>query len=724
MTALLVALRRRLQPYRAQTGALVGALLVQLAFENGLPLSLKYLIDDGIVPRDSGRVRLILGIVLIGAVVYALAGILSDRLYAALGANVLRDIRRDMFGHLQRLPVTSFTRLRGGDITSRFSGDLQAVENALIVSLPTGALSAIGLVVSLTILFALQWQLTLVAAVGLPIAGVFPRLLAARATEAEYEMRTSQGRIGDAVHESVAGQVVVKAFGLRASMVAAFEPRLQELRRISVRANFLAYLMERTPNLSIVAVHLVVLWTGALLAIHGSLSVGALVSFNGIFLMVSQSVYGITFALPDLVRASAAQRRIQELLDEPIEEDEVSDSIESLTGAIELRNVSFAPAPGEPPLLEDVSITIAPGAFVALVGGSGSGKSTLINLLLRFHDPTAGTIVAGGHDLRSVTRESLRARIGVVLQDTFLFDTTIGENVALSRPGASTDDIIAACTDAGIHDHLSGLRDGYESRAGERGGRMSGGQRQRIAIARAILRRPDLLILDEATSALDPATEAEVNATLRLVARGRTTVSATHRLASITDADLIVVLDGGRVAEQGTHDVLLSAGGPYRALWDKQSSIVVETTPQYTIDPAALCDVELLRSLDDNQRGEVAALLTSEQHPPGGVVFSQGDRGDALYIVARGRIEILQDGRPIRVLEEGDHFGEIALVSARERTAGARAVTATILLRLGRRPFAELLDRHSGLRTAVEASARSRLELDARRSSPASGLVS
>jgi ATP-binding cassette subfamily B protein len=218
--------------------------------------------------------------------------------------------------------------------------------------------------------------------------------------------------------------------------------------------------------------------------------------------------------------------------------------------------------------------------------------------------------------------------------------------------------VIAACTDAGIHDHVSGLRDGYESRAGERGGRMSGGQRQRIAIARAILRRPDLLILDEATSALDPATEAEVNATLRLVARGRTTVSATHRLASITDADLIVVLDGGRVAEQGTHDVLLSAGGHYRALWDKQSSIVLETTRHYTIDPAALCDVELLRSLDDDQRGEVADLLTGEQHPPGGVVFSQGDRGDALYIVARGRIEILQDGKRIRVLEEGDHFGE------------------------------------------------------------------
>jgi ATP-binding cassette subfamily B protein len=352
---------------------------------------------------------------------------------------------------------------------------------------------------------------------------------------------------------------------------------------------------------------------------------------------------------------------------------------------------------------------------VALVGGSGSGKSTLINMLMRFYDPTAGEITISGRSLSSFSRESLRARIGVVLQETFLFDSTIRENVELARPDATTDEIVAACTDAGIHEHISGLREGYESRAGERGGRMSGGQRQRIAIARAILRQPDLMILDEATSALDPATEAEVNATLRRVAQGRTTVSATHRLASIVDADLIVVLEGGRVAEQGTHVALLAAGGRYKELWDKQSSITVETTPKYTIDPAALRDVELLSSLDDDQLGEVAALLTSQQHLPDDVVFSQGDRGDALYIVARGRIEIVQDDEVIRVLEDGDHFGEIALVSAEERTAGARVANPTVLLRLAREAFDGLLDRHPDLRDAIVQSAHRRLEQDAQR---------
>ena len=508
------SLRPYFRPYRLRVAALIGAMLVELAFEYAMPLSLKFLIDDGIVPGDSGRVVLILSCLLGFAAAFAIIAVAADYLYALVGTDVLNDIRLRIFRHLQRLPADEHERLRPGDVTARFSGDLTAIESAMVLALPNAVYAVLGLVAGAAVLLVLQWKLALLALGGLPLALVFPKVLAKRTAAAADLLKGEQGSLADTVHENVSGQRVVKAFGLEQEMVRTFQGQLASLRRVGTRANFLAWLMERMPNLSVLAVHLAVLWAGSLLAIRGSISVGALVSFNAILVGLSQSVYSITSTIPETVRAAASFRRIDDVLVRRTEVADVPDVVPlpPLQEAIVLRDVTFAHTSG-PPVLSDVNLTITRGAFVALVGASGCGKSTLLNLLLRLHDPTGGTILVDGHDIRGVTRASLRDQFGVVFQDTFLFDTSIRENVRLARLDATDAEIEDACRQAEIHDFVLSLRDGYGTPVGERGGQLSGGQRQRIAIARALLRRSAVLVLDEATSALDPGTEADLNHT-------------------------------------------------------------------------------------------------------------------------------------------------------------------------------------------------------------------
>jgi ATP-binding cassette subfamily B protein len=705
-----------LRPYRALVILLLLGLVVDLAFEAALALSFKFLIDDAIVPRDNGRLVLILSALAGFAVVYALVGIGRDYLYARVGTSVVNDIRLRLFRHVQELPITLYERMRPGDITARFSGDLTSVESAIVLQLPLAVLACLGLVASSVILFVLQYQLALIAAIALPAGILLPRLLGRRVSQAAYALKQEQGRIADTVHENVSAQQVVKAFGLQRSAVASFSRQLASLQRIGERANFLAWAMERAPNLSILAVHLGVLWAGALLALDGAISVGELVAFNAIFLNVRASAYDMTFAIPELVRAAASYQRIEDLLDERIDLTDAPGAapLRPLRHAITLRDVSFGYADGEPSL-RDLSMRIPHGVSLALVGGSGSGKSTLIRLLIRFHDPTGGAILFDDQDARTVTQDSLRAQMGVVFQDNFLFNASIRENLRMARPDAADEDIERACRLAEIHDFIASLPEGYETVVGERGGRLSGGQRQRIAIARALVREPDILIFDEATSALDPGTEADVTRTLQSLMRGRTAISATHRLASITGADQIVVLDRGRLVEQGTHDELLRLHGTYRRLWDKQSGIFVsDTGDRATLDGARLRRVPLLAELDDELRVEVATALTTERYGPGEDVFEQGDPGDRFYMVARGKLEVLHvaNGRETRVnaLDDGDHFGEIALLTHAPRSATVRTLTPSILLSLKREAFLELVQRAGGARSAVVASMRERLE--------------
>ncbi len=701
-----------LRPHAAKCALILGTLVFDLALTTAIPMSFKVLIDDAIVPHD-GRllVRMILALVAL-AVVSSASGVGRDYLYAFIGARVIGDLREKMFARLQELPSAFYARVMSGDVLSRFSGDLGAVEGIVVNAVPIAVLATLNIIVSVALLFVLEWRLAMIALVGLPLGLLAPRWLGSSASVASYARKRDEGRAMGDVAEALGAQAVIKAFGLHALVRGKFRERVQSLVASTRKVGLLAALVERTAEIAIVALNLAVLGFGGYLAFVGSLSVGALVAFHALFQNLSAWLSSFVFVAPQIFQASGSLARVQELLAEPIQEDgPYAQPIGRLANSISFDDVTFAYAPGEE-ALRHATFDVKKGQHVAFVGPSGSGKSTVLSLLIRFYEATEGAIRIDGRDLPLVTLASWREQLGVVFQDTFLFDATIRENIRLGRPTASNGEIEGAARAAEIHDFIASLPKGYDTLVGERGGRLSGGQRQRIAIARALVRDPAVLLLDEATSALDPGAEAAINATLDKASRGRTVLSVTHRLASVTEADRIFVLDRGVVREQGTHAELLHAAGLYKHLWDKQSGFTVDEEGwRAYVKPARLRSVEILQPLSDEALETIAGRFVTEIHAAGRTLFQAGDRGDKFYILVRGAVDVLVPGASgglsrLRRLEDGDYFGEMALLRDAVRCATIKTAEPCLLLALAREPFLELVEVHRALREAFDAAAR------------------
>jgi ATP-binding cassette subfamily B protein len=327
-------------------------------------------------------------------------------------------------------------------------------------------------------------------------------------------------------------------------------------------------------------------------------------------------------------------------------------------------------------------------------------------MLMRFYDPSDGALLFDGVDVRQVSQGSLREQMAVVFQESFLFNTTIRDNIALGKPDATDAEIVAAARAAEIHEFISALSDGYRTMAGERGGRFSGGQRQRIAIARAVLKNPSILLLDEATSALDADTEHAINATLERVAHGRTMVSVTHRLRSVLNMDRIYVLDQGRVVEEGRHEELIGRCGVYAKMWQKQSGVRLEEGEgKATVDASWLVELPLFKGVDSERLTEIAKWFGTEQFIEDRVIVQEGEPGDSFYILVRGTVEVtrLDDGTPRRIakLQDGDCFGEMALLSDKPRNATVRTLTPCVCLSLKRDLFNRLLEREPELQAHI-----------------------
>jgi ATP-binding cassette subfamily B protein len=408
----------------------------------------------------------------------------------------------------------------------------------------------------------------------LPMITVAQWFLSPRAEQASYRRQEDVSRVTQAVHESLAGQRLVKAFDLHRLMLDRFGAELGRLRNSTIHAGFLSGLLSATLAASSYLILVVSIVVAAFMAIQQHLSIGSLVAVSEIVWFIVASVEELSRTVRPLQQAAAGMRRIQELLAEQPEIIDKKDApaLPRRAHAIRFNNVSFSYT-GEEWQLEHVSVTIPAQSSVAIVGRSGSGKSTMLNLLMRFYDPTSGSITFDGQDIRDVTQASLRSQVGVVLQDTLLFNTTIRENIRFGNLQATESDIEAAARAAEIHEFIMALPEGYATNVGNNGGNLSGGERQRIAIARAILREPEVLLLDEATASLDAETEAAISATLKRLAKGRSVVFVTHRLTSAADGDWIVVMDSGKVAEQGTHEQLLARGGAYSRAWQKQRHV-------------------------------------------------------------------------------------------------------------------------------------------------------
>lgn len=706
--------------FRARWGVgllILGGLLIEMAFNAAVPMSFKYLVDSAIVPRNEKVLIAILAGLTVGVVVVSAAGLGCDYLYARFSTGVLNDLRWRLFKHLQRLSLNYFARSPAADILARFSTDLTAFETALELAVVECGLPALELILSAALLFTLNWQLAIIALLAVPICLLGPRLITPRAVKAGYQCKQDQANTSGSVQENITSQPVIKAFGLEKSMLARFAERIAHLALASLKVSFLTSLIERSAGIGTLVLQVVVMAAGAYMAFHDKLSIGSLVAFQALFVNFSYALTGLTQFYPTLLQAGTGMQRIQELLDEKpgVLDLPGARPLPRLAREIRFDGVKFGYTPAQLNL-DDVNFTIRAGESVAFVGPSGSGKSTVLTLLTRFYEPDAGAVAFDGQDIRGAPQESLRSQLGIVFQESILFNTTIRENIRVGKADATDAEIEAAARAAEIHDLIVAMAEGYDTPVGERGGRLSGGQRQRIAIARALLRDPRVLVLDEATSALDAATEASINQTLERVAKGRTVVSVTHRLASVVTMDRIFVLDRGRVVEQGKHDELLALGGVYSTLWEKQSGFVIaEGGGRARVEAARLHAIPMLQSLDAEALKALADIFITERCPADRDVFRKGDPGDKFYIVARGKLTVwihTPDGgqKQIRALEDGDHFGEIALMEDTARTATVRTSTDCIFLTLARDPFLKLLQREPKLREAFQKVVAERLE--------------
>ncbi|PYL36504.1 MAG: ABC transporter ATP-binding protein [Verrucomicrobia bacterium] len=575
---------RYYRPFLPQT--IVGLLLSLL----GVGLNLlkvwpfKIIVDDFLRPNPTPRgdphtwiPLLCLALVVIqffwGVINWATNYILVN-----VGLQALLKLRTDLYAYLQSLSLKYHDVRRSSDLSFRVAYDSQSIQTIYNKGFTGIFGSVVTLIGTFAIMVRLDWQLTLLSLSIVPLIIAAIYFFAHRIRRESTFIQEQESAVLAQAQEGLSSIRMVHAFGREQYEVMQFHQQAQQ----SLQANLRLTLTN--VNSALVISTLMVLGTaamyyvGTLHVLAGTLTLGTLLVFSAYLLMLYQPLESITYTAWAMEGATAGARRCFEVLDR---EDDVADSpnavaIESAKGAIGFQNVSFgyALATASPPgggqgrlVLHDVDLRIEPNQMIAIVGGTGAGKSTLLSLVPRFYDPTFGSVALDGRNVREIKKKSLRAQIGIVLQDTLLFSTTIRENIAYGRPDASDDEIIDAAKRAQADEFIRQLPNGYANTVGERGGQLSVGQRQRIGIARAFLKNAPVLLLDEPTSALDPTTEAAIMETIKDLMRGRTTLIATHRLATIHDVDRIVVLERGRIVEQGRGAELLARGGVYARLF-------------------------------------------------------------------------------------------------------------------------------------------------------------
>jgi ATP-binding cassette subfamily B protein len=562
-----------LWPYRLLMLAYLSTILVTSTVGLVPPLLIRRLIDVAIPARDAWQLNLIVlgmvGITLLGAMIGVLRSFISN----LMGQGVVFDLRTRLYRHISGMSLRWFTSNRTGEVLSRVSSDTAGVQD--VVSNTLGAVVENAIIAGSTfaLMLVLDWRLALFSIAFLPFFVIPSRRVGNRQRALSAEIQEQHATMSAQMQEtlSVSGALLVKTFGRGADEAATFEGTARRIRDLNIRRAMIGRWFGMTMGLFGSITPAVVYWYGGRQVIGGEASLGTVVAFAGLVGRIFGPVSSLLGVNVTVLSSLALFERIFDYLDM---EQEIRDRPGAVTlaeprGHLRFEEVSFAYLAGTP-ALRDVSFDVPPGKFAALVGPSGAGKTTIAYLVPRLYDVTGGRVTIDGSDVRDLTLASLGECVGMVNQEPFLFHTTIRQNLRYARPEATDAEIETAARAANIHDFIASLPHGYDTIVGERGYRLSGGEKQRVAIARALLKDPSILILDEATSSVDTATERAIQDALERLTRGRTVLAIAHRLSTVLAADVILVIEGGRVVESGRHGELLARGGLYARLYEQQ----------------------------------------------------------------------------------------------------------------------------------------------------------
>jgi ATP-binding cassette subfamily B protein len=577
-------LRRVWRLFRGYWGKLsiVTALIVTASVLGVIPaFLLRDLIANGFPTLPGGQVtidfrlvtELVIGMIAISIFTGAI-GVWQSYLSTQVGQSVMHDLRTSVYKHLQRLSLAFFTKTRTGEVQSRIANDIGGVDNVL-TSTATSVMATITTVIATVIaMFLLSWQLALIALGLMPVFVLITRRVGRARRRITTKRQESMADMSSLVQESlsVSGILLGKTMGRSGELADRFDDESQRLAELEVKSRMTGRWLMQSIQMTFAIMPALIYWFGALgvqrspghTASHAV--VATLVSFTTLQTRLFAPIGSLLSVSVDVQSSLALFDRIFEYRDVPVDIEPGTETLEDVRGEVRLEDVWFRYDKGSAWALEAIDFTVPPGTTTAIVGETGAGKTTVGYLLTRLYDPTKGRVAIDGVDVRDLTFESLAATIGVVSQETYLFHATVRENLRFAKPDATDEEVEQAARAAQIYSLISSLPEGFETVVGERGYRFSGGEKQRIAIARAILRNPPILVLDEATSALDTQTERAVQEALARLVEGRTTVAIAHRLSTVRDADQIIVLDAGRVAEVGTYDELIAQGGRFAAL--------------------------------------------------------------------------------------------------------------------------------------------------------------
>jgi ATP-binding cassette subfamily B protein len=578
-----VSLSRIIKLFRNYKGQL--AVIIVLALVSALiglvpPLLMREIIDKAI-PQGNAKLLTIMAVLLIVLpILSGMLGVWQNHLNTKVAQGVMRDLGQTLFFNLQRQSMSFFTASKSGEVVQRITGDVQAVQS-VVTSLVVSSITQIVIVVtSIGILFALDWKLALISAIILPLFVLPVRKVSRLRKRMRSETQKVRADISAQLGEifGVSGALLTRIFGRERQQEQEFREMNQKVMDLELRLN----LVGRWFNMAISVLGplgtAIIYIYGGYSVITGRMTIGEIVAFTAYLGRLYMPVGTLLNLQVEFATALGVFQRIFEYADMQPDVFDAPNArqLPAIRGHVAYKRVSFAYIPGQY-ALEGVTFEARPGEMVALVGPSGAGKSTLIGMIARLYDATEGSVEVDGVDVRDVQLQSLRGQIAYVTQESFLFHATIRENLSFAKQDASQEELEAACRQAYIHDFIVSLPEGYDTMVGERGHRLSGGERQRLAIARAVLKRPRILILDEATSHLDSASESYVQAALEELMQGRTTLVIAHRLSTVLAADHILVIDAGSIVERGTHSELLERGGLYARLYHTQFAKVSES---------------------------------------------------------------------------------------------------------------------------------------------------